>query len=81
MVNRGAASSRIHLIVSPPVEILSITRAASSAASDTAMCRNEKCAVSSPPSAACAQLHCWSFLETKTWDSGSAVNSNSGGLG
>ena len=39
---------------------------ASLSASDavTGMWRNEKCAVSIPPSADCAQLHCWSFFDT-----------------
>ena len=27
------------------------------------LCRNEKCAVSMPPSHDCAQLHCWSFFD------------------
>ena len=78
MVKRGAPSSRIHRTVSVLDETLLISRVVTSAASDTFMCRNEKCAVSRPPSQACAQLHCCSFLETKTCEAGSVRNSSSG---
>ena len=47
----------------------------------TGMCRNEKWAVSMPPSAACAQLHCWSFFDTNRCSGGTSANSSSGRAG
>ena len=63
-------SSRIHRVRSRSAEdrLMISSRSASDAL--TGMWRKEKCAVSMPPSQDWAQLHCWSFLDTKRCDGG-----------
>jgi len=56
--NSGIGSSRIHRVRSRSAEDRLMTSSLSEADEVTGMWRNEKWAVSSPPSAACAQLHC-----------------------
>src|SRR5262250_3138936 len=74
-------SSRIHRVRSRSAEERLMTASASAPEALRGMCRNEKWAVSIPPSADWAQLHCWSFFDTWRWAAGTVANSSSGRVG
>src|ERR1700730_16423292 len=74
-------SSRIHRVRSRSAEDRLMISSRSVSDELTGIWRKEKCAVSIPPSQACAQLHCWSFFETKRWAGGTTENSSSGSTG